>query len=194
MAHAGTCRHRQTRGTRNSHHGEEWPAPSAAQRRRPSYLAAEANDEAFSLLAKYPLGAEDVKVARITAAKSGEKAALDVRVLDLHIRAAAFPKLAPKIAESLQAPKAEYARSIIIRSRATRQKPPAGTSRAPTAQECVQFEREGLHITLPPGWGGYRPGTGVKTSFAVQGDFEITISSKSSKGPSRRRPASPARA
>ena len=46
----------------------------------------------------------------------------------------------------------------------------------PDAEDCVQFEPEGLHISLPTTYPRQRPGTGVVTDFGVQGDFEITLS------------------
>ena len=46
----------------------------------------------------------------------------------------------------------------------------------PDADQCVKFEPEGLRITLPTGYPGNRPDTGVITRFGVKGDFEITLS------------------
>jgi serine/threonine protein kinase len=46
----------------------------------------------------------------------------------------------------------------------------------PSPEECVRFEPEGLRITLPLGFEGERPPTGLRTNIAVQGDFEITMS------------------
>jgi serine/threonine-protein kinase len=43
------------------------------------------------------------------------------------------------------------------------------------AQGRVRFEPEGLRITLPPGYAGQRPATGVVIAKTVQGDFEITL-------------------
>jgi hypothetical protein len=45
----------------------------------------------------------------------------------------------------------------------------------PDADQCVQFEPEGLRITLPTGHTGKRVGTGIETNFTIQGDFEITM-------------------
>jgi HEAT repeat protein len=45
----------------------------------------------------------------------------------------------------------------------------------PDAAECVQFEAEGLRLTLPRDYPRPRPGTGVVTDFGVKGDFEITV-------------------
>jgi predicted RNA-binding Zn-ribbon protein involved in translation (DUF1610 family) len=46
----------------------------------------------------------------------------------------------------------------------------------PAADECVKFGPDGLRITLPAGYAGQRPGTGLVTDFGVKGDFEITMS------------------
>lgn len=40
---------------------------------------------------------------------------------------------------------------------------------------CVKFENEGLRITLPAGFAGERPHTGLTTRLHVKGDFEITV-------------------
>src|SRR5262249_27162658 len=45
----------------------------------------------------------------------------------------------------------------------------------PDAEQCVKFERDGLRITLPPGYPGDRPPTGLGTGLTVKGDFEITV-------------------
>jgi hypothetical protein len=45
----------------------------------------------------------------------------------------------------------------------------------PDAGKCVRFEPEGLRITLPLGYPGERPHTGLSTGIAVKGDFEITV-------------------
>jgi serine/threonine protein kinase len=41
---------------------------------------------------------------------------------------------------------------------------------------CVQFEPEGLRLTLPEGHPGKRMGTGLSSTFGIKGDFEITMS------------------
>ncbi len=43
------------------------------------------------------------------------------------------------------------------------------------AKNCVHFEDEGLRITLPTGWGGIRPSTGVGSGMVLKGDFEISM-------------------
>lgn len=40
---------------------------------------------------------------------------------------------------------------------------------------CVKLQNEGLRITLPAGFPGERPHTGLTTRLHVQGDFEITV-------------------
>jgi hypothetical protein len=45
----------------------------------------------------------------------------------------------------------------------------------PDAEKCVHFEPDGLRINLPAGYAGERPNTGIRTSVAVKGDFEILV-------------------
>ncbi len=45
----------------------------------------------------------------------------------------------------------------------------------PDAEECVRFEPAGLRITLPRGFPGPRPYTGLSTEIEVKGDFEVTV-------------------
>jgi serine/threonine protein kinase len=45
----------------------------------------------------------------------------------------------------------------------------------PDAQDHVLFEPDGLRITLPAGYAGQRPASGVAIAKTVKGDFEITL-------------------
>jgi RNA polymerase sigma factor (sigma-70 family) len=45
----------------------------------------------------------------------------------------------------------------------------------PKAKECVRFEAAGLRITLPAGYLGERPNTGVRIATPIEGDFEATV-------------------
>jgi serine/threonine protein kinase len=45
----------------------------------------------------------------------------------------------------------------------------------PQADQQVKLEPGGLRITLPAGYQGQRPSTGLVTTFGVKGDFEITV-------------------
>jgi serine/threonine protein kinase len=42
--------------------------------------------------------------------------------------------------------------------------------------QLVQFDPEGLKVTLPPGYPGQRPATGLTTGFGLRGDFDVTVS------------------
>jgi hypothetical protein len=53
----------------------------------------------------------------------------------------------------------------------------------PNANQCVKHEKEGLRITLPTGFAGERPKTGVATTFPIGGDFEVTITYEVLKPP-----------
>src|SRR5207249_4040481 len=57
-----------------------------------------------------------------------------------------------------------------------REKPPAGLEiYGPFADRCLDFEAAGLRVSLPAGYLGQRPGTGLVTDFGLKGDFEITL-------------------
>jgi DNA-directed RNA polymerase subunit RPC12/RpoP len=45
----------------------------------------------------------------------------------------------------------------------------------PDADTCVRYEPAGLRITLPRGYPGTRPSTGVTSTFGVKGDFDVTV-------------------
>ncbi|MCI0684302.1 MAG: DUF1583 domain-containing protein [Gemmataceae bacterium] len=64
-------------------------------------------------------------------------------------------------------------------------KPADLTLLGPDAKNCVTFEDEGLRITLPAGWKGDRPGTGVQADLRLQGDFAIWMSFEILKEPAR---------
>jgi len=55
------------------------------------------------------------------------------------------------------------------------------TSRA--SEQLVQFEPEGLRLTLPPGGPERGQAAGIVTDFGVKGDFEITLSFEIFKEP-----------
>jgi WD40 repeat protein len=78
--------------------GREFPTKAKAGRLRLvrtgsllSYYTAEGSNSEFTFLQQYPFGAEDLKDVRLMVAPGGPKAALDVRVTDLRIRAEALP-------------------------------------------------------------------------------------------------------
>jgi serine/threonine protein kinase len=56
----------------------------------------------------------------------------------------------------------------------------------PNAEECVNFEPEGLRITLPSGWRTERDNTGVSLNLPVKGDFEVTFTYEILQEPSPR--------
>jgi hypothetical protein len=72
-------------------------------------------------------------------------------------------------------PKAEYRQEYYYSFKGNPEKGPGLDLFGPDAEESVKFEPAGLRITLPPGYEGLRPNTGVITRFAVKGDFEITV-------------------
>lgn len=64
-------------------------------------------------------------------------------------------------------------------------KPPGLHLLGPNAEQSVRFEDEGLRITLPAGWKGDRPGTGVQADLRLQGDFAIWMSFDILKEPAK---------
>src|SRR5262249_4980929 len=63
---------------------------------------------------------------------------------------------------------------------------PAGWEfEGPRAEECVKFEPEGLRITLPTGFAGERPSTGLKSTFRVEGDFDIALNFEMLREPTK---------
>jgi hypothetical protein len=76
---------------------KEFPAPPPTGRLRVvrngsmlSYYAAEGADGEFKLLQRYPFSAADLEDVRVTGSTGGPRAALEVRLTDLRIRADAF--------------------------------------------------------------------------------------------------------
>jgi hypothetical protein len=146
-----------------------------------AYLAAEGNDETFKLLDTFALGTEDVKDVRVIGSLGNDKASLDVRFIDLHIRADALPR--PKGAEIIVVPQADYAQEYYHSFKGNPRQPTGWDHHGPANAQTVRFEREGLRIALPAGFDGERPGTGIQTRFGVKGDFEITIGYEILQGP-----------
>ena len=57
-----------------------------------SYLASEGADKEFKLLRQFPFGTDDVREIRLSATNGREKAALDVRITELRVRAESLPR------------------------------------------------------------------------------------------------------
>lgn len=138
------------------------------------YLAEGAGDD-FTLLTTHAFTADDLKDVRLYGHTSNLKAALDVRFKDLHIRAASLPRKAVAAARPPEKiPTKEYAQNYLQSFRTKAAEVPGWTISGPDAEACVRFEPEGLRISLPSGWAGERPTTGIKSGIRVKGDFEIT--------------------
>src|SRR5262245_2303176 len=54
-------------------------------------------------------------------------------------------------------------------------KGPAFRLAGPQADQCVKLEPAGMRLTLPKGFAGIRPDTGLFTGIGVKGDFEISV-------------------
>jgi hypothetical protein len=148
-----------------------------------AYLVSEGDEATFKEVATFPLGADDLKDVRVIGFLGGEKASLDVRVHELHIRADGFIRPTPKVAEEIVVPQKDYAQEYYHSFKGNPKKPAGWDYHGPANLETVRFESEGLHLALPDGWNGERPGTGIETKFGVHGDFEITMSYEILKAP-----------
>ncbi len=143
-----------------------------------SYSFAEGSDKEFTLLQNFPFGREDVREVRITGATGGDKAALDMRVTDLRIRAAAFPKtfepLAPPPLLPAPPPR-ELAERIEVPFRDGLDKQPLMRLFGADAQAVTMATEQGMRFTLPAGRNSNNP-VGVESQLRLKGDFEITVS------------------
>jgi hypothetical protein len=141
-----------------------------------SFLATVGADNDFLLLKKENFGAEDVREVALIGATGSDRAALDARVTDLRIRAAALTKPGPVKQVKFVPPPKDYAKSYLHPFKGGPGIYPGWDFEGPGAEQLVQFEAKGLLITLPQGWQGERPATGLRSRFGVKGDFEITMS------------------
>jgi Protein of unknown function (DUF1583) len=77
----------------------------------------------------------------------------------------------------------QYANELRYALHGTDTKLPALQMHGAQAKECVQFGPSGLTISLPLGFPGERPPTGVSTLCGLAGDFEITAAFEVLKEP-----------
>ena len=144
-----------------------------------AYYLAEGRDEKFVLLRTYSYGADDVKDVWIYGQSSSDKAVLDARFTDLHIGAAALPRLAapPEIEKGSDPaiPTKNYAQTYFQSFKGSSARPAGWEFTAPPAEEWVHFEPAGLRLTMPAGHPGERRSAGIQSAFGVKGDFEITL-------------------
>lgn len=144
-----------------------------------SYYLAEGDDKEFKLLTTFAFVADDIQTIQLSGHATSPKAALDARFKDLHVQAAALPRVPVPAPEKI--PTKNYAQTYRQPFRGTTAE--GWTLSGPQAEECVRFEPAGLHFTLPIGWARQRPTTGVKSDFGVKGDFEITAKFEMLKEP-----------
>jgi hypothetical protein len=70
---------------------------------------------------------------------------------------------------------AAEAQELVFPLRGPAAKLPGWELVGPDAAKCVKFEEDGLRITLPTGFKGERPGTGVRIPLPGHSDFDVTI-------------------
>ncbi len=142
-----------------------------------SYFAAEGSDADFTLLQKFPFSTEDVREVRITGGTGGEKAALDIRITDLRIRAAALPKTfeppAPPPLEAAPPPR-DLPERVAISFRDGIDKQPLMRLFGPDAKALMTRNEQGMRFTLPNERRSNNP-VGVESQLRLRGDFEITF-------------------
>jgi RNA polymerase sigma factor (sigma-70 family) len=145
------------------------------------YVAVE--DGPFELIDSAPLfPTDDLVDVRLVASTGDETAALDVRITELtiraasieHIRTAPIAKLKP-VDERWTVPKRAYPKEYHLSLKAHPGQVGGWQLEGPKAEECVRWQPDGLHIHLPAGWEGERPGTGIKSRFLIKGDFEASF-------------------
>ncbi len=86
-------------------------------------------------------------------------------------------------AVDLTPPKKAYAQEYVQPFNEKTEDSPDWVVIGPVGERDVRYEAAGLRITLPTGWKGDRPATGVRSRFRVKGDFEITLSFEILKEP-----------
>ena len=127
---------------------------------------------------------------RFVATTGGPKAAFDVRITELQIRAGAMlkPPMAPPppqaAAVNLAPPAKEYAQQYFQPFKGSAAQPAGWELEGPAdVGQFVRFEPTGLLFHLPPSVEGKRPNTGIRSTFSVKGDFEITLNFELLKEP-----------
>jgi hypothetical protein len=140
-----------------------------------SYYVAEGAESEFKLLKTYTHSAEDVRGVTIVGSTGGDQAALDVRVIDLRIKAADLPTPGPIKSPSLTPPPADYAKEYFHSFKGNPARPAGWEFEGPEAEQCTSFDAAGMRINLPLGWKGARKATGIKSTFGAKGDCEITL-------------------
>jgi hypothetical protein len=143
-----------------------------------SYFAADGADQDFTLLQKFPFGAEDVREVRITGATGGDKAALEVRVIDLRIRAAALPKtlepLAPPPLPPAPPPR-DLPERVEVPFHQGIDEQPLMRLFGPDVKAAMKRNEQGMRFTLPDQRNSNAP-VGLESQLCLRGDFEITVS------------------
>jgi hypothetical protein len=141
-----------------------------------AYFFAEEDDEQFTRAGTAPFSADDLAEVRLVAINNVPMAALDVRYRDIEIRAAKIVKSAtasPPVV--ITPPQKDYAQEYKQSFKGAAALPAGWGFVGPFAENCVRVDPAGLNINLASGWGGERPGTGIKSGFGLNGDFEITL-------------------
>jgi len=141
------------------------------------YSASEDDANEFRALASFPVGQDDVEGVRLSAVKGGSKSALDVRVMDLQIRAEAIVKPPTASLPSVNStpPTKQYAQEYHLSFKMGDAIPLGWQLEGPDVETSLRFEPLGARFTLATGWKGVRKPTGMKTTFGPKGDFEITM-------------------
>jgi RNA polymerase sigma factor (sigma-70 family) len=130
-----------------------------------TFFVADDGGDGFRELYQCELGREDVISVRAAGDPGSDGSPpLEARLLDLEVRA-----------RPAAVPAKKYAQEFFRSFKGKADDLPDFKYRGLDGETVVQFEPDGLRITLPPGYPEQRPGTGVTLLSPVVGDFEITI-------------------
>jgi RNA polymerase sigma factor (sigma-70 family) len=139
-----------------------------------SFSVAEGDDQDFKLSQQFPADTEDVREFRITTNTGSDKAAIDVRVTDLSIRAARFLKTPGEIPLLPAPPPRELAERVVFPFRDGLDKQPMLRLVGPEVGSMAKVDDQGLRFTLPADrLSG--AAVSIESRLRLRGDFEITL-------------------
>jgi DNA-directed RNA polymerase subunit RPC12/RpoP len=120
---------------------------------------------AFLVLANQEFSADDVSAVRVQASTGWQvKSGVDVRFINLEMRAEQMPKPAPR----------QFAQSVDFQLREGIEKQPRLRLVGPDAAAMANTAPQGLRFLVPAGRDDHKD-VGVESQMRLRGDFEITL-------------------